>query len=831
MSKKTLFVVAGIMILALLLGILFWYFFIYQKTMFETNADDNSFYEEEEIKYGNIVPMGRSAPGKVRTLSQKIEGPLSKENDRVYLFEFLGDDSEKIIYEVDTSDPENKAGRLKIKAKLNEQSFYPLNSLYPLFRQEKNEPLTNKEATTNITSKLKSHSLKEKGRAAYVDLYFEDEIKTKNVSQKRERTVSLKIIGKTLKIKQRARSEGELMVEASYNYAGADLGEIKETQTLRRFSLPYMTLVPIFLVNNKIFMSAFIDPTRSHGTKITESKDKASFLGTLYEPNASGQISSFKEVAYLTLSGKVEETFLDPRNPTSEYRADLTKRTILSGWKMGDFLKGVNDQGLSLPIKIADESFNNLNFNNDRVYLKILKEFGIEDLLIIQHTWRNGPVANVAPKHLPIPDKYGGATEYKKLIQQAKDLGYLIIQHEIWPYVNTHYLDKNSPDYNAAYEDLLVKNSQNEFKIKKGIFAREEDEFVVSPDKYINLAQEEVSKFKEMGIQGSFLDTISAWFPDKIGEINYSQKDNAAKNLEETIKANKQFFNYLKNNYLGPLFGEGGKKAERFDSYYAGFIDGVEREHDYAKDGYVVPDFEQKIIKPKMVGVGMGWRDRWLCLNSTDPECEIDFDNFNFDQFRAQTISFGHASLLPASHNLKGNDKNLQKILKQTVKEYYLMKELQNQYLSSKIKKIDYHLFNGLVGNLSETYIKEPNYNFQSSRLKISYQNGLVIYINNDQKNNWLIEVKNKKYTLLPNGWLAYNENLKGWQSKENFLAFSNILEKNYDYFSSENYLYLESREAKVTYGNESIEGINVTTKDGKKIICNQEPKCSLLSQ
>ncbi len=99
----------------------------------------------------------------------------------------------------------------------------------------------------------------------------------------------------------------------------------------------------------------------------------------------------------------------------------------------------------------------------------------------------------------------------------------------------------------------------------------------------------------------------------------------------------------MRQAYGGPLFGEGGEGANRFDSYFAGAVDGVERQVERRWRARVVPDFELLAVKPRMLNHGMGYYSRyWVESASRRPRPGQN----DLDQYRATEIAFGHAGFL-----------------------------------------------------------------------------------------------------------------------------------------------------------------------------------------
>lgn len=816
--------------------------------------------------YGNIPSSGSLAKGTTK---------ITK-SGTVYTFSFTGD--ENISYTFDTQDENNKKGLLAVKAKLNSKEFYPLSIAGPTYSNASGEQ-GGTLGTTSFSDQITNDS---SGQALVIT--YNDQI---NSTVSRARTTKIQPKGKSLVVtfnSQGPAGTQTALVEAANNYRGLSLGPPSGTTNLKAIEIPYMPDVPIVQVENT-FMSAYIDKTQSHAAELLKPV-VTSFTpeAVAYRKDADGKISNFSEVAYLTVSSKIEDVFPYPNNPPIQRpkRKNQISGLFVVNNKFPnkvapkDSSEDADEEeapscqtqpaaptaenpAAQLPIPVSGENFSQYYFNNTKVFLEMINQMGISNIIYVGTTnWGQSPGSELTPKRLPICERAGGEAQYQQLIQTAKQLGIYFIDHEGWFAIAKKYVDNSqSADYDKTLAFYTTKMSDNHY----APHGRGENRptYSVSPDGLPSIAKATIDKLAGgMGLNGTFLDTLPSFAPTRLGNINLGSENKNSRNLAQSIVNMKKFFVYLNQNFVGPIVGEGGKGWERIDSYYAGYIDGVEREHDSHKEGAIIPDFELKNVAPKSpLNYGMGWLERWECQGSggakenkefggDEKQCVAKFDSFDFDRYRAQTISFGHPAFLPDVMNLNIRDaNNFHKYLRRFTGEYYLVQQLQSQYIGTPISSIEYFDSNGKIGDLSTVYKTKPNYDFKASKIRLAYVNGLIILVNNDQGQNWAISTEVGNYTLSPNGFVAYNKNIKGWEGSGNFLAYSAVVNgRRVDYVSSQKYSYnndrgpVENVQADKTLAASSASsssdtgvGLKAINSDGLEVICTGEkdaPKCEV---
>ena len=786
----------------------------------------------KSTKYNeNITPLG---------LNQKTQTKITQSGTE-YRIRYIDQAGKSLTYLIDVNDPEIKdGGYLKISLEKPDRSVEPLIEPKPYFRDSSAKIL--KGADASYKSTLASH----KSTGSSVELEFDDRLSSDDATA-RLRTVSITPKGKSLKISTKSNDIDNPPAALNANYAGLSIGADSLKSDARTINIPYMPNIPIFLKDG-VFASAYIDPTDSNGTfmleenpqnlsniqnsinyKYNKTKFAAYPSSSLYEETTPGKTNPLYETLYLTASDEISDLFANAQNQATSYRNSISKFAFTNYWVIGNFMDNLDSTQEKLPFNLGEfgkaggKLANLKEFQYQQAYLKILKGYSLDDLFVKSHAWQKNPRVDLPPEQFPIEPNYGTEQQYKAMIKQSKDMGFVFTNHQFWTYLND-----TSPLKNLLSGYISTK-SNGEPK-KKTDFGK-----TLSPTAYIKAAERQnpqsaisqIAELTNLGISGAFLDTQAAYAPYRLGEV--SARDPNASSLKQTISLNKRFFEYLKTHYRGALTGEGGKGVDRFDTYYAGYMDSIEREADDPY-GAVIPDFELSVIKAKMIGSGMGQVSRWACRGKNienDPtnslsgenECGEGFADYNWDRYRAQTISYGHAASLkgpthPAVRkklDLEGKKlDNFKNEIRYLIKEYFLTHTLQKLYIDSPIKSIEYYDKSSLIGNLSQVQTKKPNYSFLASQIKLTYSNGTIIHINNSQQSNWEIAPQEKKI-LPPNGFYAENKFMPGWQKKGFFQAGFVLENNNPVYFSqSEDYTFSQIK------GN-----LYVAKKDGKKISCN----------
>ena len=434
-------------------------------------------------------------------------------------------------------------------------------------------------------------------------------------------------------------------------------------------------------------------------------------------------------------------------------------------------------------------------------YLNKLYQYGMKDIAVIHHMWQHYNYDWGLPKHCP-PDSsgsFGGLERFNELVNTANKLGYLFAAHEnylISDYVYKTYLEEitgetiDDEDFDkypcftkrVDYDD----NGKLTLVGKKQLYEKN----TISSDwmKYFANKNDGCLGLKSVGVNAGFLDIITGNNPEATHQINLDPNSYVFEDLKPSdsfknvIYNNKDLFKFMHDTYKGPLFGEGGYYWGRFDSFYAGYVDGVERQIEDNMYAPIIPDYELKNIRPIMVNHGMGYYDRYYANTGYS---DI---NLNYDYYRSSEIAYGHAAFIDCRFNTNILFPVEHQLMK--IKEYYLMQQLQYQYLETNVD-VDVWYWDDVDNRFInlDSALKKSNFDFVDVRLKIEYKNGLSIYINRNRKEDWPLMIDPRIMVLPPNGWFAENKS-------NNFIAYTIRAVDNtiVDYVNSEEYTFAETR-------------------------------------
>jgi hypothetical protein len=609
---------------------------------------------------------------------------------------------------------------------------------------------------------------------SYSDVY-------EGVSNKR--AYEIKMSGKTLVVHVYSNTS---RTDARGNYAGFMFDRSESTPDPEEISIPYMSDIPIVMVNHSFFYSTYSDKSLSGGgsyekqgcSRYSDSSYWCSYY-PVYDINSDNRSLPLNETLYITVSSNVKDVLVKVNNTPSSQRNKLVDKVVYDLWYSG-LWGGDGDGGLI-----------NETYKDNKAYFEELFSYGLTDLLVIYHNWQRYGYDEKMPAHYPANPVQGTNEEFKDMIITAMEQGYLFALHEdYW------FMSNQSPYYNESDIARVHGSSYN---------------YAISADKMIKYAQLEGPKImSDYKTNSAYLDVNPAWGPEKIlHQLDYNSANPLCMSYAQAIKSNKDLFTYIKGQHNGPLTGEGGVGENRFDSYYAGYVDGVERQIDGLENARLIPDFELHSVKPLMINHGMGYYSRYFLNFSSG----MDPKELDWDKYRAMEITFGHAGFFSeglASSYTRRSDGSYRQPISLVLKEYYLLLELQKQYLSGNTTAILYE-YNGRMVDLSAALINGIDFN--NARIYQAYDNGLKIYVNYDKTSNWTVSASGRQHILPPNGWVAWNANT-------GFIEYSALINgSRADYVNSSEYTLVDGRGKTIDYGNIKTSNLKILKSD-KTIEC-----------
>jgi hypothetical protein len=242
----------------------------------------------------------------------------------------------------------------------------------------------------------------------------------------------------------------------------------------------------------------------------------------------------------------------------------------------------------------------------------------------------------------------------------------------------------------------------------------------------------------------------------------------------------------------GPVYSECGNNY-----YYSGLTTGsggCDHGYDFDKKPWLV-DFYLRKMQPLSCNWSLGYGDR------SEKDC---------DRFFAKTIAFG----MPCGF-LGGWRLNLDYLM---IRGYYMLQQLQSNYCNAFIKDIRYANAKGELLDVSKAISTGA---YKRSQIRLEYDNGLVIWINGNNEENWKIP----KANLPPTGYYARMPD----GTLEEFSAINNG--ERIDYVSSPDYDYIDGRGNWFEAPKGATDGqlIILKNKDGsREIIPNGSKKIAI---
>ena len=373
-------------------------------------------------------------------------------------------------------------------------------------------------------------------------------------------------------------------------------------------------------------------------------------------------------------------------------------------------------------------------------FLFKLHEYGLEELAVIYHTWQRYGYDTGLPTHYPANPAWGTADELHRLVVTARSFGWLFAFHE-------NYMDMypSSPDFDPT---AIAKTTSLSW-VKTWLNPETgEQAYAIAANRWLGFADKEGCQIAlAYEPNAAYLDVHTAWQPSN--SVDMDATNPAPKTWEDVMMRATTLFTHQRIQYGGPLLGEGGEGDWRFDTFYAGLVDAVERQIEGREKAKVMPDYELLVIKPLMANHGLGYYGRYFV---PEGQAEVSPSEQQWDQYRATEIAYGHAGFI-SDATLPGTSPYPMGSLEQLLSEYYLLQPLQMQYMTAVPVRIRYRSGSVML-TLSEAILAELD--FQNAQIETVFDNGLVISVNRHASEVWTVNLGGEIYTLPPSGWAAY---------------------------------------------------------------------------
>lgn len=454
--------------------------------------------------------------------------------------------------------------------------------------------------------------------------------------------------------------------------------------------------------------------------------------GVRYIPKTDGKRNDLFERVFITFSRTFEEILPTIANPPAKQGKEAGKRL----WQ---------------------ESWGPKNYAEEHERCQKLRAYGIEMMTQCNHeiTWRNNGESFTF--RLKASPGKGGDEALINYIAGQRALGWRSGLY-------TNYTDF-APVNEYWGTDRVMRGSDNNLITAWPRCYSPKALFAVEMDK--KLAPQIQQKYNTNAAYTDVHTSVAPW-----DRTDYDARVPGAGTFAATYYAYGELLLHDQDVYDGHCWSEGnhqwlyaGLCAGNYGLTYGGL---KLWEYPY------LPHFDLLKMHPLTVDIGMPWTAQFF----TGKEGWDNPENLDksIDQFIAATIAYGHMGWLV--EEACG--------MRRTCRSYYMLQPLQSRYILEKPVEILYGVENGLIPS-SQAVLNDA---WKQSRLHIRYVNGLRVWINGNENENWKIKIDDVSYELPPYGWVA--------EMGDDFFTASYLLDgQRCDWMSSPESVYVDGRGVK----------------------------------
>ena len=565
-------------------------------------------------------------------------------------------------------------------------------------------------------------------------------------------------------------------------YFGFSLGNVLwgPNTTADQVRIPFMDQIGILMIGSTRFVSTFIDlfhsPAQTHSpATLSGTSTQASYTETtFYQPDTNGLAPAVDEKGFVTISTDVENCFVETSAPRS-VNADASEELVAVALT-------------TLPQNSA--------YVRDRGNINRMSSWGFDKVLAWKFHWMRFGLNKRATTHAPANPAGGTEADFVSMTDAAIAAGWRLSLYSDFYSLDQAPVFDDNPNYKEGpvefvnYKDAVIGQDGNflqgfESLIDPGTpgsgsyFTR-----LLSPLRSLEHFRREAEVLmQDYNINAHAFDVASIGTPDLIvtgdlgagpsgntsGNIDFDHESANDKSIREAIQSYKHLFQQASLIVDGPVIGEGGFSgySRRFDSFYAGYIDGLWRTLTAQgapnepgagnQSELVLPDYEIRNVRPKMAGLfGLGEYERFFEMN---PNESLPLADIAMYELRATQIAYMHNGYLMSTSKAENSGDFL--TWAQQIKEYYTMISLSAEWKNAGKGTVSYR--QPAVGSpwlgLS-SMLKLGNYDFRNPVLRVSYPSGLTMTINHSPQTifegpfqiptfGWVIENPNTGYRNL----------------------------------------------------------------------------------
>ena len=544
--------------------------------------------------------------------------------------------------------------------------------------------------------------------------------------------------------------------------AGVELGYVVGAIHPRLIQVPYFNLGdrrPAVLCTSGVFISSYLDWCRSLASSLHASPGEDDRLmrlngGCSYLPASDGRRATLRERWVLTVSRRFEE-ILPSRPPgDGDAPAPVSSRFI---W-------------CQLPEMEAGEEAYIEAYERLRMY----RQVGLRDLLVLhpESTWHDGLGGKAIDTEGA--EAKGGDDALLEYLEAVRELGY--------EYALNASFRQISPLDEAWSSAAAALDESGDYAVTGP------GRYLLKPDLSARLAPGRVERLVDR------YGAAAVYLTDHAAEPPWTRLDRDARleapsSFVHTWRGEQDLMAALARAAV-PVLADGGHHW-----LSGGLLSGAVARllgESPARQPLLV-DFALRWLHDRQIDAGLGAPEDFFA--GQVPTEERHARSSWFDRYLATVVAYGHAGLLPDLERWG---------LPAVAKTYYMLRALQGHYLGVKPESIHYQR----GGNLLETTEALVAGAHELSQIRVVFANGLQIHVNGAAEEDWVVEDgEAASYRLPPASFLA--------RGPGDLLVYSaDAGEGRIDYAACPEYLYCDTRGARMTMGPLTLDGAAVLTHE-----------------
>jgi hypothetical protein len=447
-----------------------------------------------------------------------------------------------------------------------------------------------------------------------------------------------------------------------------------------------------------------------------------------------------------------------------------------------------------------------------------MRRWGASDLVVVKPDWQDP--ATLRPAQAPPAAVAGGAAAFSRLATAAGILAPSQALTLTLPGCTGFPNNAYQPGDRITGADGAPKALAEDLAGAPLCGGVPMPRYLLAPDAARRIGAAEATTLAGLGAGGSFLPVLSAWNPawpwPGAEDTALDQRPTPLHpaTVGEAVRAVKQLAQALAPR--GPVLGEGssGYFETGYDSFYAGYFDGLFRslatgspELAPADGGLVIPDYELAIVRPALVGFGMGPYADFFGAEAVGER----LTDAQLDTLRAFSLAYGHAGAWWRHGEGPGPLTEAEE-----AKEYFLLSAIAGRTQDLPLASVAYMGPGDVAYDLSAAFQRDQD--LANPRLRIAYGGGLLLWINHSAA-TWPVTLDGQPYALPRHGWLA--------TGPEGFLAYSALVEgRRVDYLWSPEWVLMDGRGQATHFGSDIAVDLKVRLANGR--VVEEQPDGSL---